>query len=70
MKHFIEVEHIEELNGLTLFKELKRKILDKYQKDGEAYYENLKIFLKKFEELINKAKPRKKRKKKNAINAK
>ena len=60
LKHFIEVEHIEELKGLTLFKELKRKILDKYQKDGEAYYENLKIFLKKFEELINKAKPRKK----------
>lgn len=67
LKHFIEVEQIEELNGLTLFKELKEKIIDKYKKDGEAYYENIKIFLIKFEELINKAKPRKKRPKINVI---
>ncbi len=67
MKHFIEIEQIEELNGLTLFTELKEQLIDKYKEDGEAYYENLKIFLMKFEELINKAKPRKKRQKKNLI---
>ena len=67
LKHFIEIEQIEELNGLTLFTELKEQLIDKYKEDGEAYYENLKIFLMKFEELINKAKPRKKRQKKNLI---
>ena len=67
LKHFIDVEQIEELNGLTLFKELKEQIIEKNKEDGEAYYENLKIFLMKFEELINKAKPRKKRPKKNLI---
>ena len=67
LKHFIEVEQIGELNGLILFKELKEQIIEKNKEDGEAYYENLKIFLMKFEELINKAKPRKKRPKKNLI---
>ena len=63
VKHFIEAEHIEVLNGLTLFKELKLKILSHYGKDGEAYYENLRIFLSSFEDIINRAKPRKKRNK-------
>ena len=62
---FIEcVEHlIEELRGLRLFSELKEEILKKYEKDGENYYNNLQIFLKDFENRVNKAKPRKKRKK-------
>ena len=64
-KHFIELEHIELLNGLTLFKELKGKIVNNTKKDGEAYYENLRIFLTSYEEIINRAKPRRKRRKKN-----
>ena len=64
-KHFIELEHIELLNGLTLFKELKGKIVNNTKKDGEAYYENLRTFLTSYEEIINRAKPRRKRRKKN-----
>ena len=65
MDHFIENKHIEELNGLKLFSELKEQILNKYEEDGKSYYENLKIFLKDFENKINRAKPRKKRNKNN-----
>ena len=62
VEHFIGDKQIEELKGLTLFSELKDKIIKKHQKDGESFYENIKIFLKGFEKRINKAKPRKKRK--------
>ena len=61
VEHFIGDKQIQELNGLTLFKELKGDIIQKYGKEGETYYENLRIFLKGFENRINKAKSRKKR---------
>ena len=61
MEHFIGDKQIQELNGLTLFKELKDDIIKKYGKEGETYYENLRIFLKGFENRINRAKSRKKR---------
>ena len=63
LEHFIENKKIEELNGLTLFSELKDEIINKYKNDGESYYENLKLFLKQFQNKINRAKSRKKRKK-------
>ena len=63
LDHFIENKKIEELNGLTLFSELKEEIINKYENDGESYYENLKLFLKQFQNKINCAKSRKKRKK-------
>ena len=63
LKHFIGNKKIEELNGLTLFSELKEKIISKNIKDGEFYYEQLRRFLIRFENIINKTKPRKKRKK-------
>ena len=63
--HFIENKQIDELNGLTLFSELKEQILNEYEEDGESYYENLKIFLKEFEQRINNAKSRKRHQNKN-----
>ena len=60
--HFIGNKQIYELNGLTLFSELKEQILNGYKEDGESYYENLKIFLKEFEQRINNAIPRKRHK--------
>ena len=65
VEHFIGEKEIEELRGLRLFSELKNEIIDKYKTDGESYYENLKLFLKEFENKINKVKSRKKRKKNN-----
>ena len=62
LDHFIENKKIEELNGLTLYSELKEEIINKYENDGESYYENLKLFLKQFQNKINLAKSRKKRK--------
>ena len=63
LDHFIENKKIEELNGLTLYSELKEEIINKYENDGESCYENLKLFLKQFQNKINRAKSRKKRKK-------
>ena len=63
VEHFIGDKKIEELNGLTLFSELKEQIIKKNLKDGESYYENLRLFFKQFENKINRAKSRKKRKK-------
>ena len=60
VEHFIENKQIEELNGMTLFSELKNQIIEKFQNDGENYYQNLEVFLKEFEKRINNAKPRKK----------
>ena len=60
LEHFIGDKEIEELNGLTLFTELKDQIIKKHVKEGELYYENLKLFLSDFENKINKAKSRKK----------
>ena len=61
VEHFIGKKKIKDLDGLTLFSELKEQILNKYEKDGESYYENLKMFLERFENKINRAKSRKKR---------
>ena len=38
VKHFIGDKKIEELNGLTLFTELKEQILKKHKKDGESFF--------------------------------
>ena len=59
--HFIGNKNIEELNGLTLFNELKEEIVNKYDNDGESYYENLRLFLIDFENKIIRAKSRRKR---------
>ena len=59
IEHFAGTKQIEELNGLTLFSELKEQIVKKYKEDGESYYQNLEFFLKEFEKRINNAKPRK-----------
>ena len=61
VEHFIGNKQIEELNGLTLFSELKEQILKKYEEEGESYYENLKCYLIKKKKMINKSKPRRKR---------
>jgi len=60
LDHFIGKKHINELNGLTLFGELKEQILEENEDDGESYYENLEIFLKEFEKRINNSKSKKK----------
>ena len=44
-----------------MFSELKGQILIKYEKDGEAYFQNVEKFFKEFEKRINNAKPRKKK---------
>ena len=67
MQHFVGEKEIEGLNGLTLFSELKEEIKQKHEKDGESYYENLKLFLKGFENKITRAKSRKKRNETSAI---
>ena len=51
LDHFIGKKQINELNGLTLFSELKEQILEEYK--------NLEIFLKEFEKRINNAKSKK-----------
>ena len=60
LNHFIGKKKIDELNGFTLFNELKKSIIEKYKNEGAYYYENLEIFLKEFEKRINDSKPRKK----------
>ena len=59
MEHFIGQKKVED--GLTLFSELKDSILEKYENDGESYYNNLELFMKDFKNIINNAKPRKKK---------
>ena len=63
VEHFIGNKNIVELNGLILFSELKEQIISKYDKDGETYYETLRLFLQEFENKIKRAKSRRKRKK-------
>ena len=62
VEHFIGDKKIEELEGLVLFNELKEALIKKNEKDGESYYENLGFFFKKFENIINRSKSRKKKK--------
>ena len=61
VQHFIEEKQIKELNGLTLFSELKEKIINKYKDDGETYYNNLEILLKEFEKRINNSSSKKRK---------
>ena len=61
LEHFIGNKKIKELEGLTLFSELKNFILEKYESDGESYYNNLELFMKDFKDIINNAKPRKRK---------
>lgn len=49
--HFIGTTHIEILNGLKCFEDIKEKIIKKY-KDGEEYCKNLDLYLKKYKEII------------------
>ena len=63
LEHFIGNKKIKELEGLTLFSELKNFILEKYESDGESYYNNLELFMKEFQKKINNAKPRKRKEK-------
>ena len=46
---------------MTLFNEVKNSILEKYENDGESYYQNLELFMKDFKDIINNEKPRKRR---------
>jgi len=64
LEHFIGKKKVEELDGLTLFSELKDSILEKYENDGESYYNNLELFMKEFQKKINNSKPRKRKEKK------
>ena len=61
VEHFIGDKQLNELNGMTLFNELRDQIAQKYKDDGDMFYQNLEIFLKEFKSRINNAKPRKKR---------
>ena len=63
LEHFVGIRNVEELNGLTLFSEIKGQILDKYKKDGESFYKNLELFMKEFKNKVNNAKPRKRKEK-------
>ena len=64
LKHFRGEETIELLDGLTLFKDLKNKIVNQYKEDGVEYYEVLEYYINNFEEIINNKRPRKLRNKK------
>ena len=64
LEHFIGKKKVEELDGLTLFSELKDSILEKYKTDGESYYNNLELFMKEFQRKINNSKPRKRKEQK------
>ena len=53
LEHFVGIRNVEELNGLTLFSEIKGQILDKHKKDGESFYKNLELFMKEFKNKVN-----------------
>lgn len=65
LRHFRGEIHIEELDGLKCFNDIKNEILDKYSEDGSNYYEVLKNYLIRYEEIIGNKKSRRARKKKN-----
>ena len=49
--------HIDILNGLKCYKDLKEEIIKNYE-DGEEYSQCLEFYLNNFEEIINKKKAR------------
>ena len=63
LKHFRGEEHINILDGLIYFKDMRDEILNKYEEDGNDYYETLKYYLDNYEQIIYKKKARKSRKK-------
>ena len=63
LKHFIEETHLDELEGLKCFNDIKGEFLEKYN-DGENYIIYLKYYLNNYEDIINKKRPRKPRKQK------
>ena len=63
LRHFRGEEHINILDGLVCFKDMKNEILIKYAEDGNDYYETLKYYLNNYENIIYKKKARKSRKK-------
>ena len=62
LRHFINQESINELEGMKCFNEIKNDLLEKFPQDGEEYIDSLDIYLKNFEELINNKKSRKSKK--------
>ena len=62
LKHFRGEIKVDILEGLTCFNDIKDEIKNKYDKDGEEYYETLEYYLNNYEEIINKKRPRKSRK--------
>ena len=64
LKHFINQEHIKELEGMNCFNDIKNEILKKFRKDGNEYIETLECYLNDYEEIIKNKKPRKSKKQK------
>ena len=61
LKHFRGEIFINELAGLICFENLKENIKNKCQEDGEDYVESLDYYLKNFEIIVYKKKPRAKK---------
>ena len=59
LKHFRGEEKIDLLDGLKCFKDIKNDIIDKYEKDGDEYYNTLFYYLNNYERIINNKKSRK-----------
>ena len=61
LKHFRGEEKIDLLDGLKCFKDIKNDIIDKYEKDGDEYYNTLFYYLNNYERIINNKKSRKRK---------
>ena len=44
-----------------MFKDIKNDIIDKYEKDGDEYYNTLNYYLNNYERIINNKKSRKRK---------
>ena len=62
LKHFRGEYYIDELWGLKCFNQIKDEIKEKYPDDGEEYIQTLEYYLKNYENIIRKKRPRKPRK--------
>ena len=62
LKHFIGDEYNPFLDGLKCFSDIKNDIIEKYNEDGEEYYQTLEFYLTNFENITNNKRPRKLRK--------
>ena len=63
LNHFIGIKHIDILNGMKCYEDFKEKIQEKYGDDGNEYCKNLEHYLNNFEEIINRKRTRKSKKK-------